>query len=99
MRKCPCGDEFVEERTTIVDDVDGSIFVTRGVPSLVCEMCASRNFTQETMRALGAIESRVAVPGVESVTVDYARMVAHLTETGALVVATPEPVPVAAASS
>ena len=99
MSKCPCGDDFVEERTTIVDDVDGSIFVTRGVPSLVCEMCASRSFTQDTMRALGAIERHLAVPGVESATVDYARMVAHLTETGALATAEREPERVAVAST
>jgi hypothetical protein len=41
----------------------------------------------------------VRVPGVESATVDYARMVAHLTATGALVVEQVEPEPVAVATT
>jgi hypothetical protein len=92
MSKCACGDEMVAEPTTIVDDCHDAVFVTRGVPSLVCEMCAERVFVTETIRNLTAIRKAARLPGVESATVDYAKMVAHLTETGAIRVADEEPV-------
>ena len=68
------------------------VLVTRDVPSNVCEMCAERTFATETVSNLDAIVKAVQLPGVEAATVDYAKMVAHLTETGAIRVADEEPV-------
>ncbi len=99
MSKCACGDEMVAELTTVVSDVRGSVLVTRGVPSTVCEMCARRDFDRTTVRSLSVIKDAVRVPGVESVTVDYARIVAHLTETSAPVAADREPDRVGVAGS
>ena len=84
MSECACGDKMTAELTTIVDVIDGVVLVTRDVPSLVCEVCAERRFTRETVRHLSAIARAVEIPGVETATVDYAKMVAYLTETGAI---------------
>ena len=92
MKKCGCGEDRVAETTTLVDDVDGVVLVTRDVPSNVCEMCAERTFATETVSNLDAIVKAVQLPGVEAATVDYAKMVAHLTETGAIRGADEEPV-------
>ena len=50
-----------------------------------------RTFAGETVSSLEAINKAARLPGVESATVDNAKMVAHLAATGAMRVSAGEP--------
>lgn len=77
MGKCfMCDVNMVEQRTTYMADFGDSIVIVRNIPTLVCQQCGERAYTDDVATVLETIVAKAKGMLTEIAVVNYPAQVA-----------------------
>ena len=64
--KCPlCGGETREKKVEVQEEVDGEVYILKGINAEVCVQCGERVYSESEMRRMEKIREKIREKAIE----------------------------------